>query len=299
MKGGALLPGLLAALLGLMPVAPLAAELSITDDRGEVVRLPAPPQRLISLAGGLTEMLAALGVADRLVGRIQGDATVSGVPTVGTHLQPNVEMILALKPDLVVQGGVAKGLPALARLTAEGVPVALFDPRDFAGVFATLRRLGTLTGREAAAEALVAELEARLAKVAQEVAGKPKPRVFFEVRYPNLLGAGRGSLVHDIIIRAGGENVLTHPQKLVPFSLEALLKLNPEVYLIQRGPMNKSPQDIYTRPNFQELKAVKERRVLVVEEEMFSRPGPRAVAAVELLARYLHGAASTPGEETP
>lgn len=286
---------LLGGLLCLGAVALQAAELSITDDRGEMVRLAAPPERIISLMGGLTEILAALGVADRLVGRIQGDQTVRGVPTVGTHLQPNVEMILALKPDLVVQGGVAKGLPALARLTAEGVPVALFDPRDFAGVFATIRRLGTLTGREAAAEVLVAELEARLAKVAQAVAGKPRPTVFFEVRYPNLLGAGRGSLVHDIITRAGGENVLTHPQKLVPFSLEALLRLNPEVYLIQQGPMNKSPQDIYSRPNFQELKAVKERRVLVVDQEMFSRPGPRAVEAVELLARYLHGGAAGEG----
>jgi len=138
----------------------------------------------------------------------------------------------------------------------------------------------------------VAELEARLAAVARQVEGKPRPTVFFEVRYPNLLGAGRGSLVNDIIRRAGGENVLTHPQKLVPYSLEALLEVNPEVYLIQRGPMNKSPQDIHTRPNFQELRAVREGRVLVVEEEMFSRPGPRAVAAVELLARYLHGGES-------
>ncbi len=294
MKRRALLSGLLAALL-LWGPGQGGAELGITDDRGQVVRLAAPPRRLISLAGGLTEILAALGAAERLVGRIQGDHTVRGVPTVGTHLQPNVEMILALKPDLVVQGGVAKGLPALARLTAEGVPVALFDPRDFPGLMETIRRLGVLTAREAAARELVAELESRLARVAQEVAGRPKPTVFFEVRYPNLLGAGRGSLVHDIIARAGGENVLSHPQKLVPFSLEALLLLNPEVYLIQRGPMNKSPQDIYTRPNFQEVRAVKQRRVLVVEEEMFSRPGPRAVAAVELLARYLHGKGSGEG----
>jgi iron complex transport system substrate-binding protein len=289
--------GLLAGLLSLAPRLAAPAALTVADDRGQVVRLPGPPQRIISLAGGLTDILAALGVADRLVGRIQGDRTVEGVPTVGTHLQPNVEMILALKPDLVVQGWVAKGLPALARLTAEGVAVALFDPRDFAGLFATIRRLGTLTGRETAAQALVAQLEARLGRVAREVEGKPRPTVFFEVRYPNLLGAGRGSLVNDIITRAGGENVLTHPQKLVPFSLEALLALNPQVYVIQRGPMNKSPQDIHTRPNFQELTAVKQGRVLMVEEEMFSRPGPRAVAAVELLARYLHGGGA--GEEAP
>ena len=90
--------------------------------------LAAPPQRIISLYGGLTEILSALGVADRVVARIQGDETIKGIPTVGTHLQPNVEMILALKPDLVVQGGVAKGMPALKRLEAAQVPVAMFAP---------------------------------------------------------------------------------------------------------------------------------------------------------------------------
>ncbi len=260
----------------------------VQDDRGVPVNLAAPPQRLISLSGGLSEILAALWLSHRIVGRIQGDQTVPGAPTVGTHLQPNVELILALKPDLVVQGGVAKGLPALERLTASGVAVALFDPRDFAGLFSVIRRLGALTGREEPAAALVAGMEDRLAEVARRVAGKPKPSVFFEVRYPNLLGAGRGSLVNDIITRAGGVNVLDHPQKLVPYGLEALLQKNPEVYLIQRGPMNKSPQDLDTRPNFQELRAVKNRRVLVVEEELFSRPGPRSAEAVALLAGFLH-----------
>jgi iron complex transport system substrate-binding protein len=283
-SGRTLLIGLLMLGLGVQDLA--AAQ--ITDDRGAAITLAAPPQRIISLYGGLTEILSALGVADRVVARIQGDETIKGIPTVGTHLQPNVEMILALKPDLVVQGGVAKGMPALARLEAAQVPVAMFAPRDFAGLFSAITRLGVLTGREETAAALTRTMEAKLDAVAQRVAKRPRPRVFFEVRELNLLAAGQGSLVNDIITRAGGQNIVTSPQKLTLYSLEALIQANPEVYIIQQGPMNRSPGDIYGRPYFQELQAVKARRVLVVDESLFSRPGPRSAEAVEQLARFLH-----------
>jgi iron complex transport system substrate-binding protein len=222
------------------------------------------------------------------VARTRGDETLPDLPTVGTHLQPNLEMILALKPDLVVQGGVKKGLTGVKRLEQEGVPVAVFAPQDFPGLFATIRRLGELTGKNDQAAALIQGMEARLREVSRKVAGRSQPKVFFEVRYHNLLAAGQGSLVQDIITRAGGQNLVASPQKLVSFSLEALIKEDPEVYLIQKGPMNRSPQDIKTRPHYDLLRAVKQGRVLVVEESLFSRPGPRSVEAVEMLARFLH-----------
>ena len=192
--------------------------------------------------------MIALGVKDRVVAHIQGDASLTDIPTVGTHLQPNVEMILALKPDLVVQGGVPKGMPALKKLEAEGVPVAMFAPHDFAGLFSTIQRLGALTGQEKAAAALNRGLQDRLQQVAERLQGRKPVRVFFEVRYQNLLAAGRGSMVNDIITRAGGVNVVETAQRLAPFSLEALLQAQPDVYLIQQGPMNRSPEDIYSRP---------------------------------------------------
>ncbi len=260
----------------------------IQDDRGQTISLAAPPQRIVSLYGGLTEILIALGLQDRVVAHIQGDESLTNIPTVGTHLQPNVEMILALKPDLVVQGGVPKGLPALKKLEAEGVPVAMFAPQDFPGLFSLIQRLGALTGRGEAATAMNRDLTERLAQVARRLKGTRPVRVFFEVRYLNLLAAGRGSMVNDIINRAGGVNIVESPQRLAPYGLEALLQANPEVYIIQQGPMNKSPEDIYSRPYFQELRAVKAKRVLVVEESLFSRPGPRSAAAVEQLARFLH-----------
>lgn len=260
----------------------------IQDDRSVSITLAAPPQRIISLYGGLTEILQALGLGPRIVARIQGDDTLKSVPTVGTHLQPNVEMILALKPDLVVQGGVPKGLVALKKLEAEGVPVAMLAPHDFAGLFSTITRLGVLTGQQEAAAALNRTLDGKLKEVARLLAGRKPVRVFFEVRYQNLLAAGRGSMVADIITRAGGVNVVESPQHLVPYSLEALLQADPEVYIIQKGPMNRAPEDIYTRAYFQELRAVKARRVMVVDESLFSRPGPRSADAVAQLARFLH-----------
>ncbi len=265
---------------------PRAAQ--IRDDLGQEVSLAAPPQRIVSLYGGLTEVLTALGLADKLVAGIQGDNRLANLPKVGTHLQPNVEMILALKPDLVVQGGVAKGLPALRKLEAEGVPVAVFAPHDFPGLFSMIRRLGALAARSEAAASLIREMEDQLAQTARRLQGLRPVRVFFEVRSLNLLAAGRGSMVNDIITRAGGVNVVENPQELTRFDLEALLHADPEAYVIQQGPMNKSPEDIYSRPYFKELRAVKARRVLLVDEGLFSHPGPRSAAAVEQLARFLH-----------
>jgi iron complex transport system substrate-binding protein len=260
----------------------------VQDDRGQVICLAGPPVRIVSLYGGLTDILAALGAKNLVVAVTQGDGAVTGAPTVGTHLQPNVEMIISLKPDLVLQGGVPKGMPALRRLEAEGVPVAMFAPHDFPGLFSAIRRLGALTGQTAAAAKLVADMEGKLTQVAKRLANRPRPRVFFEVRYHNFLAAGRGAIVNDIITRAGGDNIISSPQRLMAYSLEALLQADPEVYVIQQGPMNRSPEDIYKRSYFKELQAVKSRRVLVVEERLFSRPGPHSADAVEQLARFLH-----------
>ncbi|MCX5891815.1 MAG: ABC transporter substrate-binding protein [Deltaproteobacteria bacterium] len=211
----------------LLPASPSWGAAPIRDDLGQPVSLKSPPQRIISLYGGLTEVLIALGVKDRVVAHIQGDDSLTNIPTVGTHLQPNVEMILALKPDLVVQGGVPKGMPALKKLEAEGVPVAMFAPHDFAGLFSTIQRLGALTGRSEAAAALNRGLEDRLQKITDRLQGRKPVRVFFEVRYHNLLAAGRGSMVNDIITRAGGVNVVETAQRLAPFNLEALLQAQP------------------------------------------------------------------------
>ena len=112
--------------------------------------------------------------------------------------------------------------------------------------------------------------------------------MFFEVRYPNLLAAGRGSIVNDIIRRAGGVNCIEHEKKLVRIGMEALIEQAPEVYIIQRGPMNKNPLHPSKRSNFHVLDPVRTGRIIFVDEQVYSRPGPRSVRAVEELAAFLH-----------
>lgn len=267
--------------------------LSIVDDLGQVVRLEAPAQRLLSLYGAYNEILIAMGLGHRIVGRTKADAELpelAAKPSIGTHMRPNVEMIVGLQPDLILQdAGRQEAMPGLEQLRRQRLPVAVFHPISFAQLFSVIDRLGVLTGAPEAAARLRQDLEQRLAAVAAKVSkAKHRPKVFFEVRYPNLLAAGRHSIVHDIITKAGGENCVSTKKKIARLNLEAVIAADPEVYLIQRGPMNPRPEPVQQRPHYALLRAVQTNRVLVVDEHLYSRPGPQAVKAVEELARFLH-----------
>ena len=264
---------------------------SIRDDAGQTVSLAAPARRIIPLYAALSDTLLALGLDKQIIARtVSDDILPASLPAVGTHMRPNPELMTALKPDLVVQleGRSEAGLAAqsLARL---GIPVARFRISSFEELFSCIERLGVLCGREQEAASLVAGMRERL-KAAKEQAPQnaPTPSVFFEVRYPNLLGAGAGSMLSDIIIVAGGENSLKkHPDRMVRLSEEMLVSLDPDIYLVQQGPMNKNPSPPEQRAHFSSLGAVRNGFVFFVPEARFSRPGPQSVTAVEELAGIL------------
>jgi len=275
------------------PTAVSAAEVRVTDDLGQVIALKRPAQRIISLYGAYSEILFAIGAGDRLVARTRADRNPPSIlekPSVGTHLRPNVELVLGLQPDLIIQAeGRKHGHEVIRQLQQKGLTVAVFQPRDFTELFSLVDRLGILTGKEANAQALVNRQKSRLRQIDRKLAkSKDRPKVFFEVRYPNLLGAGQGSIVNDVILKAGGVNCLPNEKKLVRINIETLIDYDPDVYVVQKGPMNRNPGNPESRPNFQVLKAVQQGRVFFVDEYVFSRPGPRSVEAVEKLAGYLH-----------
>jgi iron complex transport system substrate-binding protein len=213
-------------------------------------------------------------------------------PSIGTHMRPNVEAVLALKPDLIIQGGGrTEAMMPVQQLMRQGLQVAVFNPVTFEQLFSVMDRLGVLTGERSKAQRLVESFKARLNAAKSRAARTGhRPKVFFEVRYPNLLGAGAKSIVNDVIEYAGGSNCITLDKKLVRLDMESLIACNPDLYVVQRGPMNRNPGPLSERPHFQLLDAVKTGRVLYVDEQVFSRPGPRSVDAVEQLARVLHRA---------
>ncbi len=284
---------LLAWIMLVTPTVVGAAEVRITDDLGQTIVLKEPARRIISLYGAYGEILFAMGVGNNLVARTRADRfppPILDKPSVGTHLRPNMELVLGLQPDLILQAhGKKHGHDVIRQIQEQGLTVASFKPTNFDELFSVIYRLGILTGEEEAASSLVNNLQDRLARLNQrlKVNGR-RPKVFFEVRYPNLLGAGQQSIVNDVILKAGGINCLPNEKKLVRINIEMLVGYNPDVYLVQRGPMNRNPGDPRERSNFQAIKAVREGRVFFVDEYLFSRPGPRSVDAVEKLAAYLH-----------
>lgn len=218
-------------------------------------------------------------------------ARIAGLPVIGTHMRPNVEAVLAQKPDLVLQmaGRKEASLPVEA-LRRRGVPVAVFRAETFAELYSVIQRVGVLTGSEKRAGAMVQGMKARLAALDARVAKAAKrPRVFYEVRSPDMLAAGAGGIVDEIIRHAGGVNCVTGaPGKFARVSEEEIIRLAPEVYIIQRGPMNQAPLPLNKRPRLAVIPAAKTGRAWFVDEKKYARPGRQSVDAAEELARLLH-----------
>jgi iron complex transport system substrate-binding protein len=263
----------------------------ITDDTGEKVCLDAAPTRAVSLYGAFTETLWAVGAGQTLVAKTKSDDTIpqmSALPSVGTGLKPDVEYLLALKPDLVLsRAGKATG-ETLTMLRARGLRVAAFDPHSVEEVFGVIERLGVLWGREKEADDLAKNLKQRIDNIPKVAGNIKKPRVVFEVRSEPLSVAGSEGLVNDLIRVAGGENAVTQPQTVLAYDVEALLAADPDFYIVQEGPMNKKPLPPAERPNIGQLRAVRAGHVAVVDELLVSRPGPRVAEAAEALSRILH-----------
>lgn len=283
---------LAAAAAGVLLAVEAGGAACIADDTGEQVCVEAPPSRVISLYGAFTEILWELGMRAELVARTSNDTTVpelERLPSLGTGLRPDLEHLSALRPDLVVSRAGKSSAAVLETLRRRGIRVAAFDPGSVEGLESTVNRLGTLCGRTAAAGLLVSRVRSHLRTVEETVGNPPRRlRVVYEVRADPLTVAGAGGLVDEIIRRAGASNAVESPGKLVVLDPEALLRLDPDAYVVQEGPMNRKPPAPRDRPHLRLLRAVREGRTLEVEEERFSRPGPRVGEAVESLSRFLY-----------
>ncbi|MEN6485118.1 MAG: helical backbone metal receptor [Syntrophobacteraceae bacterium] len=277
----------------LFPAFAARAAVEAVDDTGAAVSLERPAKRVIPLYGAFAEMLYAVNAGAAVCARTQADQyppQIRELPSVGTHMHPNVEMILGLKPDLVIFSATRKEETEEAvRLRHAGVPVAIFAPKSFDDVFSVMKRLGVLTGHAEEAEDAVRRLRGRLEAVAERLKSlEERRKVFFEVRAEPLTGAGAGSIVQEILSSSGAENSLKSERAIVLYNFEALLLNDPDVYIVQKGPMNRNPLEPKKRAHFDRLRAVREGRVLSVDEFLYSRPGPRCVDAVEQLAAALY-----------
>jgi len=293
MKNNLILFALLELFFFFYPFYLRAEQIIIKDDSGHPIILTSPAKRIVSLYPALSEIIDALEIEDRVVGVTKRDPLRSKVPDitiVGTHMRPNLEIILGLKPDLVLQGSSRHDAVLVTEaLKRRSIQVALFYPHTFEQLFSTFKRIGILLGAKGKADKLAKNIEERLLKVSLIYPTyNPRPKVFFEINRAHLLAAGTKNIVNDIILKAGGTNVVNVPKRIVRFNREALLKAKPDIYIIQKGPMNRGASSTFNSAFFSSIPAIANGNILVVDEYLFSRPGPNSIKAVEILARFIH-----------
>ena len=191
----------------------------VTDEAGRTVSVPPKIERVVSLAPNLTEIVYAVAAGDRLVGNTtycDFPEPAQSVQKVGDTLQPNIERILALRPDLIFIS-TSSQLEAFTRqLNEHGIPVYVTDPHDLDGVFRSIENIGRLLDHAADANDLVAKLRARTATVEGAVRGRKPVRVFYQLSAEPLYTAGRDAFVTDLIKRAGGLSVTAHVPEAWP-----------------------------------------------------------------------------------
>jgi iron complex transport system substrate-binding protein len=263
-----------------------AHAVQLTDDLGQVVSLAQPPKRIVSLLPSLTETVCALGYCSLLVGVDRYSnypESVRRLPQVGGGLDPNIEAIVALKPDVVVMAASSR---AGERLQALGVKVVALEPKTYADVHRVVRKLGQLLG-STDAEKLWGAMDAGVSAAAQSLPqGVAATRVYFEVN-SGPYGAGKQSFIGEMLTRLGVKNIL--PASLGPFP-----KLNPE-YVVRANPDlimvgQSSGEALALRPGWSGIRAVREQRVCIFSTEqanVLMRPGPRMAEAARLMAKCL------------
>jgi iron complex transport system substrate-binding protein len=263
------------------------------DEAGRTVRVPQPVQRIVSLAPSLTETVYALGLQDRLVGDTDycdypPDAQKK--PKVGGAINPSLEQIVALRPDLVLVTKNLNLLETVHALDNLGISSYGTDTNTVQGIISSTQRLAEVLGVPEAGATLSADLERRLADLQQRLDGLPRRRVLFIVWSDPLISVGKGTFIADAMRLAGATSIVDSAQDWPHMSLEEVVRLQPDFLVFAASHSDSGQNDFAVlagRPGWRGLDAVRNRRFAVISDAV-NRPAPRIVSAIEDLARQLH-----------
>ena len=266
---------------------------TVTDQMGRKVTLLNNPRRLVALAPSITEVIFALEQEDRLKGVTRFSdfpPQAANLPKVGSYVHLDLEKIVALKPDLCI--AIKDGNPkeVVDRLESLNIPVYAVDPRNLEAVMETMLEIGGLLNADKKAKFLVQRMHSRVQRVQSMVAkADHRPRVFFQIGISPIVSVGTHTFIHELILLAGGQNILKSQTPYPRLSKEQVIALSPEIIIITsmaRGEIfERVKKQWQSWPN---LPAVRNRRIFLVDSDLFDRPTPRIVDGLELLGRLLH-----------
>lgn len=264
---------------------------TVTDHTSRSVQVTTRPQRIVSLAPNLTEIVYAVGAGDKMVGvttYCDYPAAARNVEKVGDTLKPNLERIIALQPDIVLVSTASQLESFTKQLEAQNIAVYVTQPRTLDDVLRSITDIADLLGQRGSGENLANELLARIEAVAEATQDRKPVSVFVQISAEPLYTAGRDSWLTDMIRRAGGQSVTANvPGEWPNYSKESALAAKPEVLILATGDAmgaaNGEPASV-----FQKSPAVINKRVYRINGDFLSRPGPRLVNGLEKIAQALH-----------
>ena len=265
----------------------------VTDQLGRSVILPDNPQRVVSLAPSITEIIYGLGQEHRLSGVTRFSdfpPEAAKLPKVGSFVQLDLERIVALKSDLCLSTKDGNPRTVVERLESLQIPVYVVNPRDLDSVMETVIEIGALLNAGNKAKSLVQNMRSRIQRVEFLVAKAPnRPRVFYQVGIFPIVSAGSDTFIHELILLAGGKNLAAGLTAYPRFSREQVLTLSPEVFIISsmaRGEVFERVKKEWSR--WTSIPAVRNQRIFLVDSSLFDRPAPRLLDGLELLVRLIH-----------
>jgi iron complex transport system substrate-binding protein len=263
----------------------------ITDDAGRRVALPPSVDRVISLAPNLTEIVFAIGAGKNLVGNTtycDFPEDAKRVEKVGDTLQPSLERIIALRPEVVLVSTASQLEVFTEQLKNHNIAVFVTDPHDLEGVFRSISQVGEIVGRLNEANAVVARLRGRSNAVESAVKQQPRVRIFYQLSAEPLYTAGREAFVTDLIKRAGAESVTAHvPGAWPKYSNESALAAKPDAIILPTGG-SMGAGNAEVAEALRKSPAVQQGRVYKINDDHLVRPGPRAIDGLEAMAKALH-----------
>jgi iron complex transport system substrate-binding protein len=269
---------------------------TVKDDLGTVHVLGTPPQRIISLAPNVTEILFALGLGENLVGATRYcnyPEQALSVERIGGLVDPDLEKIIALRPDLVIAFR-GNPLSTIRRLKELGLPVfVLGGGTEIGSVFSLIERIGLVTRREEEAESLASCLRKDLKKIRASLKDvRYRPRVFLDLYGKDLWTCGKSSFLNDLVVAAKGINIAgKFSRAWFPYNLEELIHQDPEHIVIitaSREDFGHIKRWLTSEAPLAGIRAVRKGNIHYLQEDLVTRPGPRILQALDQLARMLH-----------
>ncbi len=259
----------------------------ITDDLSKQIKLPAQVERAVSLAPNLTEIAFAVGAGDKLVGvtsYCDYPLEAQEIRKIGDTMNPNIENIIALKPQIVLVSTASQIETFTKTLDEQSIAVFVTNPNSLDDIYKSIFQIGEIFSREEKAGQIVDELKRRVAEVEVRTSTAKVEKVFLQISKESLFTVGKDSFITDLINRAGGVSVTADSETAYPnLSKETAFALNPEAIILSDSEDNTEPNEVFVTST-----AMRNGRVYKVNADLISRPAPRIVDALEQISKDLH-----------